>query len=489
MSEENHANIAAPFPSAHTDSMTSGPATPPPPAAYQGISLWLRTCEDTLSAFDPLDGDKEVDVAIVGAGFTGLWTALYLVSARPDLRIVLLERHIAGYGASGRNGGWASALFPASMATLARDHGREAAIRQHQAMRDSVDELLRAAAAEGIDAGAAKGGTVVVARTETQWKRAQEEVADARGWGRDATDLELLDASAASARLAASGVLGATYTPDCAAIHPGRLVRGLLHAVRKRGVHVHEDTTVTAISPHRVETSRGVVTADIVVRATEGYSPGLPDSRRDVIPVHSLVVASDPLPAQLWETIGLRQRETFSDGRHLIIYGQRTADDRIVFGGRGAPYRLASSTRLNASAARRVHAALRATLVDLLPQLKDVELPYAWGGALGIARDWHASVGLDPATGLAWAGGYVGDGVTTTNLAGRTLRDLILGHTTELTTLPWVGHRSPRWEVEPLRWAGVNAGLRAMSVADHEEAATGKSSTVARLMGPLMGGH
>ena len=121
--------------------------------------------------------------------------------------------------------------------------------------------------------------------------------------------------------------------------------------------------------------------------------------------------------------------------------------------------------------------------------LATARFTHAWGGALGIPRDWCASVGLDRATGLAWAGGYVGDGVSTTNLAGRTLRDLVLGRETELTRLPWVGHRSRRWEPEPLRWLGVNAGLRAMTLADTEERSPGGRALIARAMAPLLGGH
>ncbi|SEJ14580.1 Glycine/D-amino acid oxidase [Demequina mangrovi] len=451
--------------------------------------MWLATSGDDLVAQDPLTGDREVDVAILGAGFTGLWTAYYLAEARPDLRIAVVEREIAGFGASGRNGGWASALFPSSLATLAAGASREDALAQHAAMRASVDEVIRASAATGIDAGLAKGGTVVLARTATQLARAKAEVDDARAWGRGEDDLALLDAAQARAHLDATGVLGGTYTPDCAAIHPGRLVRGLVRAVRERGVRAHELTAATRIVPHRVETERGTLTAAHVIRATEGYTPGLPGHERDVVPVHSLIIATEPLPAAMWDEIGLARRETFTDGRHLVIYGQRTADDRIVFGGRGAPYRLGSTVRLDRRHAAAVHGHLRATLVEMLPVLRDVEITHAWGGALGIARDWHASVGLDERTGLGWAGGYVGDGVTTTNLAGRTLRDLVLGADTALTRLPWVGHRSRRWEPEPARWLGVNAGLRAMGAADAEERLTGRESLVARLMGPLTGGH
>jgi glycine/D-amino acid oxidase-like deaminating enzyme len=403
----------------------------------------------------------------------------------------VLEAEVAGFGASGRNGGWCSALFPKSLPALARLAGssREQALAQHRAMRATVDEVLRVARAEGIDAQARKGGTVVVARNLAQLRSARAEVEHARSWGRDDSDLRLLDAREARTRLAATGTVGATYTEDCAAVHPGRLVRGLARAVERLGGTVHERTRALAIEPHRVRTDRGAVRADVVVRATEGYTPGLDGERRTVAPVYSLVVATEPLPDEVWERIGLAGRETFSDHRNLIVYGQRTADGRLVFGGRGAPYHFGSRTRPAFDREPRVFARLRASATTMLPALRGVTWTHAWGGALGIPRDWCASVGLDRRSGLAWAGGYVGDGVGTTNLAGRTLRDLVLGRDTDLTRLPWVGHRSRRWEPEPLRWLGVNAGLRVMTLADAEERLTGRPSRLARAVAPFVGGH
>ena len=405
--------------------------------------------------------------------------------------MVVLEAETAGFGASGRNGGWCSALFPASLPTLAGLPGssRSAAMAQHQAMRATVDEVLAVAAKEGIDARAHKGGTVAVARTPSQWRRAQQEVEAARAWGRGEDDLCLLDAGQARARLQATDVLGGTFTPDCAAIHPSRLVRGLARVVEAHGGRIFEQTRVREVQPGRAGTDDGTVRAEVVLRATEGYTPGLDSMRRDVVPVYSLVVATEPLPETTWERIGLSDRETFTDHRNLIIYGQRTADGRLVFGGRGAPYHFGSSVKPGYDREEKVFAMLRATLRELFPVLGGARFSHAWGGALGVPRDWVASVGLDRASGLGWAGGYVGDGVGTTNLAGRTLRDLVLGRDTELTRLPWVGHRSRRWEPEPLRWLGVNAGLKAMTFADAEERLTGRPSLVARAIAPLVGGH
>ncbi len=454
------------------------------------LSFWHATAGDDWAPRPALDGDSSCDVAVVGAGLTGLWTAYYLLRDDPNLRVVVLESEVAGFGASGRNGGWCSALFPASLGKLASLPGssRAAALAQAAAMRDSVDEVGRVAAAEGIEAHFRKGGTVVVARTPAEESRARAAVADSAAWGLG-DHLRWLPADEARQRLGATNVRGATYTPDCARIHPARLVRGLARVVVDAGATIHEQTRVTAIEGRRVRTDRGTVTAEVVVRATEGYTPGLAGERRTVVPVYSLVVATEPLPAAAWDMIGLADRETFSDHRHLIVYGQRTADDRLVFGGRGAPYHFGSRVRPDYDRVPRVFAHLRSTLQELFPVLADVRIEHAWGGPLGIPRDWCASVGLDRATGQAWAGGYVGDGVATTNLAGRTLRDLVLDHDTELTRLPWVNHRSRRWEPEPLRWLGANAGLRVVTLADAEERLTGRPSVLARLAAPLLGGH
>ncbi len=428
-------------------------------------------------------------MAVVGAGFTGLWTAYYLLLADPGLRVVVVEARSVGFGASGRNGGWCSALFPASTPALARVGGREAAIAQQQAMRDTVDEVARVVEREGIDAHLAKGGTVTLARSRAQWARARADVAAAREWADTPADLELLDAAAARRRLRATEVLGGTYTPHCAAIHPLRLVRGLAQAVERRGGVVHEHTPATAIEQGRAHTTRGAVRADVVVRATEGYTPRLPRHRRQVAPLYSLMIGTEPLPARVWDEIGLLHRETFTDYRHLLVYGQRTADDRIAFGGRGAPYHIGSRVSPRFDTEPRVFAALWRTLLELFPVLAGTRVTHAWGGPLGVPRDWCASVGLDRPTGTAWAGGYVGDGVGTSNLAGRTLADLVLSRDTDLVRLPWVGHRSRRWEPEPLRWLGINAGLRLTAAADAEERWTGRPSRLAAAIAPLLGGH
>jgi glycine/D-amino acid oxidase-like deaminating enzyme len=459
---------------------------------YRSLSWWHESTPTAASPRPALPGDRDVDVAIVGAGFTGLWTAYYLAEADPSLRVAVVEAEVAGFGASGRNGGWCSALFPASLDKLAALKGppdRAGALAQHAAMRATVDEVGRAIDAEGIDAHWAKGGTVVLARTRAQLTRARADVEHARRWGLGEDDVRLLAGQEARSMLAATQVRGATYTPDCAVVHPGRLVAGLAEAVERRGVTIYEATRATSLEPGQVRTDRGTVRADVVVRATEGYTRSLRGRRRELAPVYSLIIATEPLPSETWERIGLRRRESWSDQRHVVIYGQRTADDRMVFGGRGAPYHFGSAIQPGFDRDDRVFAALRATLVDLFPVLSSARITHAWGGALGVPRDWCASVGLDRSTGLAWAGGYVGDGVSTTNLAGRTLRDLVLGHDTDLTRLPWVGHRSRRWEPEPFRWLGINAALLLAASADASEQRRGRPARLrGRALASFIGG-
>jgi glycine/D-amino acid oxidase-like deaminating enzyme len=462
-------------------------------AAYRGLSLWWDAIDLPLPSRPALGGDLAVDVCIVGAGFTGLWTALALAKADPALRIAVLEREVAGFGASGRNGGWCSALFATSDAALARRYGTEAMRAMRRAMQETVDVVGASAAAEGIDCHFAKGGTVDVARSPTQRARAEAEINEARAHGFGPDDLRWLDGDETRSILGMEGALGATFSPHCAALQPARLARGLADAIERRGVALYEHTAVTAIEPGhhgagpRARTAYGTVSAEVVVRAVEGWTPTLPGQKRAIVPVYSLMVATEPLSAAFWSQAGLSGRATFADYRHMIIYGQRTADDRIAFGGRGAPYHFGSAVRPSFDAEPAVHQVLRQTLVELFPALASTRFTHAWGGPLGIPRDWHSSVGLDRASGLAWAGGYVGDGVSTTNLAGRTLADLITGADSDLVRLPWVNHRSRQWEREPLRWLGVNAGLWTMKLADRTETRTGRSSRLADRLGRLLG--
>ena len=436
-------------------------------------SLWSTTAGDAHSGpkrTGPTTRDTATtwDTVIVGGGFTGLWTARSLIDADPAHRIIVLEASSCGFGASGRNGGWCSALFPTSTATLAARHGHDAALAMRRAMRDTVTEVAAAIEADGIDADFAHGGTLTVATTPAHVERIRAHAEDDDVW---------LSAAEATERFATSSSFGASYTPHCAAIHPLKLARGLAAAVEARGVRIAERSPVAEIMPGRVVTAGGdTIRSHNVVRATEGFTASLAGHRRTLVPVYSLMIATEPLPEPVWDAIGLRRRETFSDGRHLIIYGQRTADDRLAFGGRGAPYHFGSAVKPSFDVDDRVFALLENTLRALLPQIGAARISHRWGGPLGVPRDWMASVGFDGGSRIGWAGGYVGDGVSTTNLAGRTLADLILERPSGLVGLPWVNHRSPLWEPEPLRWLGINATRSLTAAADAMERRRGVSA-------------
>lgn len=438
--------------------------------------LWLDTTPagDRRGSRAALAGDTSLDVAVVGGGFTGLWTAYYLAGLDPSRRIAVVEAGRVGDGASGRNGGWCSAMLPMSLDAVARAAGLPAARAMQEAMNETVDEVARITAQEGIDCHLAKGGHLNLARNEPQAQRLRAEVAHLHVLGFGDEQVRWLTAAEARALADATSVHGAAFTPHCAALHPARLVHGLAAAVERRGVTIHETTRATALRPHRVLTDRGTIEAQVVVRATEAFTARLPGMRREVAPIYSLMIATEPLPAAVFDAIGLRRRETFSDARRTVIYGQRTADDRIAFGGRGAPYHFASSVSAAHEQQPAVHESLRRTLRELFPAVGDAAITHRWGGAVAATRDWWCSAGFDAATGMAWAGGYVGDGVATSNLAGRTLAHLIAGVESPLCALPWVQHRSRRWEPEPLRWLGINAMVRLPEAVDRHEVRTGR---------------
>ncbi len=458
-------------------------------AFYRSRSFWLDTLGDPCEPRTGLRGDLDADIAIVGAGYTGLWTAYYLTELDPWLRVVVLDAEIAGFGASGRNGGWCSASLPTSLAKLAARHGRDGALAMHRAMVDTVDEVGRVADKEDIDCHFAKGGTFTLSTAPPQTDRIRAEIAAEHELGLTDADIRWLGPSEAHDLIAVEGLRGAAFSPHCAAVHPARLVRGLAEVVEEeRNVKIFEGTSVLELGPQAVRTEAGTVRAPVVVRATEGFTASIAGQRRTMAPLYSLMVATEPLPPSFWSAVGWTERQTVTDGRHLIVYAQRTADGRIAMGGRGAPYHFASGVQPAYDRDDRVFASITRALAGWFPNLADVKITHTWGGPLGVPRDWSASVGFDRASGLAWGGGYVGDGVAASNLVGRTLAHLVTGTDSPLVQLPWVDRRSRPWEPEPLRWLGINTGLRLTAAADAAEARSGRSARVlpwlrARIMG------
>ncbi|MDN3023443.1 FAD-dependent oxidoreductase [Streptomyces sp. S.PB5] len=455
-----------------------------------GISFWYA--DDGLPAVrEPLGGDAGADVVIVGGGYTGLWTAYYLKKAAPFLRITVLEQKFCGYGASGRNGGW---LYNgiAGRDRYAGLHGHEAAVRLQKAMNDTVDEVVRIAADEGIEAGIHKGGVLEVATTPAQLARLKAFHEHELSYGEK--DRELYGAGETAERIRVADAVGSSWTPHGARLHPAKLVKGLAAVVEALGVTIHERTPVTEIRPRHAVTPYGTVRAPYVLRCTEGFTANLKGQRRTWLPMNSSMVVTEPLTEEQWATVGWAGREALGDMAHAYMYAQRTEDGRIALGGRGVPYRFGSRTDNDGRTQDTTIEALREILVRFFPSLAGVRIEHAWSGVLGVPRDWCATVTLDRTTGLGWAGGYVGSGVATTNLAARTLRDLVQLDSgqdgrTELTDLPWVGHKVRKWEPEPLRWLGVQGMYATYRAADRRELTThtAESSRLARVADRIAG--
>jgi len=418
-------------------------------------SFWLGQLEP-VEPRPALDRDLDADVAIVGGGLTGLWCARYLHERDPSLSIVVLERAVCGFGASGRNGGWVSALFPVPHERVAADYGASVAEGLFLALRATVEEVAREVAALEIDAELRHEGTLVVARNRAQWQRL---VAKAH------PPAALLDAGGTARMLRIEGALGGLYEPACASVQPAKLTRGLADRLEERGIAIYEETPVTQRRPHLLQAGRHQVRARHVVMATESFTSEAPALHRRVLPLYSMMIVTEPLADARFEAIGApRVGLTFADDRQLVVYGQVTSDRRIAFGGRGAPYAFGSKIGPAPEQGARMRARLHATLVDLLPPLAGVRIDDFWGGTLGVTRDWYPR--LERTEDGARIYGYAGDGVAMTNLMGR-LCATALCAPAELPLYAAALMRPPReWEPEPLRFGGVNLGLWLTSALD-----------------------
>ncbi|MRK00205.1 FAD-dependent oxidoreductase [Aeromicrobium sp. S22] len=433
-----------------------------------GVSFWWEQIGRPEQR-PGLDGDLDCDVCIVGGGLTGLWTAYALAGLDPSLDIVVLEAEFAGFGASGRNGGWLSAELSGSKGRYAATHGAEGVRALVGAMQRAVDDVIEVCRVEGIDADIAKDGVLYVARSPSQLVRLREGLADDASWGIGDSHRGELGVDELRERVHVDRAVGATFSPHCARVHPAKLVAGIAAAAERRGVRILEGTRVTRIEPGVATTDHGVVRAARILRCLEGYTASVRGQRRTWLPMNSAMIVTEPLPAAVWDEIGWAGAELLGDRANAYCYAQRTAGGRIALGGRGIPYRFGSRTDVDGRTQAWTVESLTGILHGMFPATRGAAIAHAWCGVLGVPRDWCASVSYDPSTGLGSAGGYVGSGLTTTHLAGRTLADLVLGRESDLTALPWVDRSVRRWEPEPLRWLGVRAMYGLYREADRRE--------------------
>ena len=437
---------------------------------WKNISLWMDQLDEPLQPRAALPGDAKADVAIIGAGYTGLWTAYYLKQQAPQLRVTILEAETAGFGASGRNGGWVIGGLSGDTALLEKLPPEQ----RHDArtvLHDIPNEVGRVVAQEGIACDFRKGGVLYcAARYPEQEPRLRTWLQELRSQGYGEEDYRWLSPAELDEQMRVAQPYGALFFPHVATIQPAKLVRGLARSVERLGVIIHEQTRVLDWQAGRVRTERGTVRARWVVPAVEGYAGTLPELGRYQLPVQSLIIATEPLPADVWAQIGLSRGQAFSESSRQITYGQRSADDRMVFGARGG-YQFGGRLRQDFRLTDEEIGLRRYLMGELFPALRDVAITHAWGGNLGVARRFRPHMLCDPQRGIAMAGGYGGEGVGASNLAGRTLADLILGNDTQLTRQPWVLHgQGPaalaNWEPEPLRWLGYATIMRSFAAED-----------------------
>ena len=423
----------------------------------------------------PLQGSRRVDVTVVGGGFTGLWTAYHLLRLEPSAKVLVLERERVGFGASARNGSWCVPELNAGPTLLAGHFGAPRAAELHAAMRATVDEIGQFCSQEGIE-GFDKAGVLLVARGRGQMPALE---ATQREWEQAGmtSPYQRMTAAEADGKLAVHQMEGALFSPEGASVHPGKLVQGLAAAVERMGGEIFEGSGVTSIEegrPPRARTELGEVTAGVVVLALEAYLTQVPGWHRAVLPVYSLIELTEPLTEAQLASVNWRSRICVSSMRLTVDYLALTPDRRVLVGGRGAPYRYGSALSPGLEHHRATHEGLRAMFREWFPALAGVKFTDSWGGVLGMPRDWIPQVRLDRGRGLGVAYGYTGHGVATTHLLGRTMAELIAGRESERTDLPLVGHRSPAWEPEPLRWMAVRYVQRQLAGLDSRAARGGR---------------
>ena len=436
---------------------------------YRKLSYWHDSAPGSLEPRPSLENDLEADIVIVGAGFTGLWTAYYLKQIDPSLDITILEAEIAGFGASGRNGGWCAAYLSGIDEWLDDPVHREGAVRLQKLMFETVPEIGHVTRQESIDCHFEQSGALEIAVIPPQLSRLREELDHMRSFGFGEEDYRWLDRNELQETLKVDQGLAGIHMQHCAAVHPFRLARGLAEAVAGLGVSIYEKSPVLEINKNELLTPLGRVKAGAVVIATEGYSGTVAGRERHLIPVHSMMVVSEALSDRQLDAINFHKRLCFGNIDRMATYGQLTADRRIAFGCRGS-YHYGSKIR-TFDFSDPEFKLVSDSLLQFFPDLEGIRFTHGWGGAMGVSRSLRPSVNFDPDRGFGWAGGYFGNGVGATHLAARTMADLMMGRDTERTHTPWVNpvtsHK--KWEPEPIRWLGVTSRAKLMRLADWAE--------------------
>jgi glycine/D-amino acid oxidase-like deaminating enzyme len=452
------------------------------------ISFWLtRPGAPTPPPTQPLRNDIDCDVAIVGGGLSGLWVAWALAQQRPELSIAVLEAERLGYGASGRNGGWMSAKQVGVRRALARGAGGPKAVTEMQdRLEQACTEVVDILGAREIDAR--RGGWTQLVRSVSELRRAENYVAESRRWNLDESSIRMMSAEEAYERIHARGLMGAVHSPHNYCVDPVKMVFRLAALAMDAGATVYTGARVTNIAAGRLEVGPHRVKASQIVVATEGYTASQPGQRRRMLPLNSSMLVTEPLSPQQWGMVGWEHHDGVSATAHTYFHSERTPDGRIAIGGRGRPYRFASGTDQDGLVDEATVRSLMAVIDDLFPGL-NAEPAHAWCGVIGVTRDWSPFLDYDSSARVLRMGGYAGQGLTASYLAGLAAADLLTDRKSFLSTSAWVRPVPRRWEPEPLRWIGANGFYVAYSLADRLEAAsrTDRTSTIARIADKIAG--
>ncbi len=429
---------------------------------YGSAIYWLET--STREAAPPVAGDHDVEVVIIGAGFTGLWTAYHLLEADPSLRVALVEREVVGFGASGRNGGFAMTLLDMSLAHLRRNHGDDAARAAHEAVATSVAEIGATVAERGIDCEWRHGGLMVVATNPGQLRRVDADLATAEALGLGG--FRRLSAEEAQAEVHSPTYLGALREDHCGVVHPAKLAHGLARVVEGMGATIFEHTDVTAIDDAdgriRVTTAEGALVADQVVLATNAFAAQTPWFRTKVVPLYTYVALTEPLTDAQWDDVGWASHCGIEDKRNYVHYYRRTVDGRILWGGSDGVIHYRSRIAPRHDRDETVRSRLRRTFEWTFPQLADVPFSHHWGGPVGITVTFMPLFGTLLDGRLHYGLGYNGHGVAPSHTGAKILRDRILGKDSDLTRLCFVDSQEPTFPPEPLRWIGSELTRRSL---------------------------
>ena len=428
-------------------------------------NFWAHSKEPRVAA-PALAGEVALDVAIIGAGYTGLSAAYHIKAADPALDVGVLECETAGFGASGRNAGFVMTLFGASLAAMEQRHGPDRVRQAHHYMEHAIAGLEAMLAEHGLDCDYHRSGFLKVATTERYVARIKSEIEQFEKLGLGG--MEWLDAPALAERVRSPTYLGAMWEPGCGLINPVKWLEALRRLALARGARLYEGTRVERVEPEggrlRVTTPGGAVMAKKVVFATNGYTHLIPGLRSKEIPAFAYIIVTEPLSESQRASIGWQGREGIEDGRNFMHFYRLTPDNRLLVG--GGPGLVPFGGGMQHDASPKAWAHLEGFIGETFPALAGIRVTHRWGGAFSVTSDSTPQIGTLHGGDAVYAIGCTGHGVAMTHMNGRIIRDLVLERKTELSGLWFVNHRSMGFPPEPFRWIGTTAVTKAMALDD-----------------------